>query len=181
MSPADRPSRDAERARYEQHRNDPQDARYRAFLARLCEPLAEQLRPGAVGLDYGCGPGPTLSIMFEEMGFDVACYDPFFARNEAALARAYDFITCSETVEHFFAPDIEFDRLDGLLLPGGWLGVMTEMRDDDRDFATWWYVRDPTHVCFYHPETMLWIAARFGWSLQRPRRNVTLFGKAPQH
>jgi hypothetical protein len=30
------------------------------------------------GLDYGCGPGPTLSSMFREKGFKMADYDLFF-------------------------------------------------------------------------------------------------------
>jgi hypothetical protein len=177
MAPADRPSRDAERARYESHRNDPNDEGYRAFLARLAEPLVARLAHGASGLDYGCGPGPALSMMLNEQGFSVTCYDPFFARDESALTRRYDFITCTETVEHFFVPADEFARLDRMLMPGGWLGVMTEMRDDDRDFAAWWYVRDPTHVCFYHPATMDWISRQYRWSVHRPRRNVTLFRK----
>lgn len=163
-----------ERARYETHENDPTDPRYRAFLDRLAAPLVERLAPGAEGLDYGSGPGPTLSVMLEERGFPMAVYDPFFASDAAVLERKYDFVTCTETAEHFFEPGRELDRLAGLLRPGGRLGIMTGVLHDDIDFEHWWYVRDPTHVCFYAPETFRWIAARYGWRLLAPGRNVII-------
>ncbi len=108
----------------------------------------------------------------------MSVYDPFFAPDPAVLDGSYDFITCTETVEHFFSPADEFERLNKMLRNGGWLGVMTEMRNDS-SFENWWYTRDPTHVCFYRVETMEWIALHFGWTLERPHRNVTLFRKPP--
>ena len=55
-------SAEDEKARYKLHQNNPQDTGYRAFLARLVDPLAERLGVSPLeGLDFGCGPGPTLS------------------------------------------------------------------------------------------------------------------------
>ena len=179
LSPGDRLDAAAERAHYGTHRNDPADPGYRAFLDRLAAPLVERLTPGAEGLDYGSGPGPTLSPMLEERGFPMRVYDPFFAPDEAPLRRTYDFVTCTETAEHFFRPAAEFDRLDRLLRPGGWLGVMTEWLREGAVFEGWRYARDPTHVCFYRPETMAWIAAHRGWLLESPRPGVFLFRKPP--
>jgi SAM-dependent methyltransferase len=179
MAAEDRPEASAELAHYGTHENDPADARYRGFLARLAEPLAARLAADAEGLDYGCGPGPALARMLEERGFRMAVYDPFFAPDAAVLERSYDFVTCTETAEHFFDPAEEFARLDGLLRPGGWLGVMTEPLDDARDFAGWRYARDPTHVCFYAEETLRWIAERFGWEMEVRARGVVLFRKPP--
>jgi hypothetical protein len=169
------PTPEAESARYRTHQNDPSDAAYRAFLDRLAVPLAARLSAGAEGLDYGSGPGPTLSVMLAERGFPTWVYDPFFSDDETVLGRTYDFVTCTETAEHFFDPGREFDRLQALVRPGGWLAVMTEMRREDRPFETWHYARDPTHVSFYHPETMAWLADRYGWLLERPHPNVVLF------
>lgn len=175
MAPAHHPTPDAERSEYLLHNNDPADPGYRRFLDRLCQPLVERLPPAAQGLDYGCGPGPVLAQMLAERGFPTACYDPYFAPDSSVLQRSYDFITCTETSEHFFHPRREFDRLAGLLRPGGWLGLMTEtMLSDDR-FAAWWYVSDPTHVVFYHARTLAWIADCYGWQLHTPRKNVALF------
>ena len=163
--------------RYRTHRNDPYDEGYRKFLNRLARPLLMCLGKGAKGLDYGCGPGPTLSVMFQEKGFAMDIYDPFFAPFHNVFSKSYDFITCSETAEHFFCPGAEFRRLARMLRPGGRLGVMTEMQEDDDAFVHWHYIRDPTHVSFYHIHTMEWIAREHGWNMERPEKNVVLFQK----
>jgi hypothetical protein len=178
MAPGQRPDPEAERARYDTHRNDPGDAGYRRFLDRLALPLLERMPPPARGLDYGSGPGPTLSVMLEERGYDVAMYDPFYAPDVGVLRAAYDFITCTETAEHFFDPGAEFSRLTALLKPGGFLAVMTELLHDDVEFGTWWYVRDLTHVCFYRPRTFEWIAERHGLELETVSRSV-VFLRSP--
>lgn len=177
LAPDQRLDADAERAHYGTHENDPADPRYRAFLDRLAAPLAERAPPGGDGLDFGCGPAPALAEMMRGRGFHIRVFDPFFAPDEDALRRTYDFIACSETAEHFHHPAAEFARIGGMLRPGGWLGVMTEILTDDSAFTTWRYARDPTHVSFYRGATMDWIAARFGWTLHAPARNVYLFEK----
>lgn len=167
----------AERARYELHRNRPDDPDYRNFLDRLAGPLLQRLPPAAEGLDYGSGPGPTLSVMLRERGFPMRIYDPFFAPDESALERTYDFITCTETAEHFRNPGGEFHRLDRLLRPGGWLGIMTGLIESDEGFSDWHYPRDPTHVCFLKRETADWIARRHSWEAAYPAKDVVLFKK----
>ena len=169
-----------ELARYLLHENSPEDRRYREFLSRLTDHLIPKLQPGAQGLDFGSGPGPTLSVILEERGFAMELYDPFFAPNTAPLERTYDFITCTETVEHFYQPAKEFHLIDRLLRCNAWLGIMTEILESDENFANWWYHREPTHVCFYKQETMEWIATQYDWKLDCPRKNVTLFYK-PEH
>lgn len=175
MDPADRVTREEELRQYQTHHNDPNDLRYRTFLNRLATPLSAVLAPGAIGLDYGCGPGPTLSVMLRARGFPTAEYDPFFAPDDALLDRHYDFIACTETAEHFAAPFVEFTRMFGMLRPGGVLAVMTQMVRDDEPFETWRYARDPTHRSFYRPETMQWIATCFHRRLEMPEPSVALF------
>lgn len=168
----------AERARYLLHENDPEDAGYRGFLNRLAKPLMDKLEPGREGLDYGCGPGPALARMLTEAGHTVRLYDPFFHPDASALERTYDFIVCTETVEHFHRPAREFARLNALLRPGGWLGIMTCFLIDEGRFANWHYRRDPTHVVFYRPETFHHIAASLGWHCEIPVRDVALMRKS---
>ena len=170
-------SPEAELARYLLHENSPEDYRYREFLSRLTNHLILKLQPGAKGLDFGSGPGPTLSVMLAEAGFAMDIYDPYFAPDAAPLEQTYDFITCTETVEHFYQPAEEFYQFDQMLRRSGWLGIMTEMLESDVNFASWWYHSEPTHVCFYKRETMAWIAAQYGWKVEYPRKNVTLFYK----
>jgi hypothetical protein len=175
MDPADHVTREEELQHYHSHRNDPNDLRYRAFLDRLAQPLAAVIPSGASGLDYGCGPGPTLSVMLRGRGYPTAEYDPYFFPDAALLDLQYDFITCTETAEHFVAPLEEFARMFGMLRPHGVLGVMTQMVRETEAFESWRYARDPTHVCFYRPGTMRWIAARFQRRLRMPEASVALF------
>lgn len=175
VHPQDRPDPEAERAQYRLHENDPDDPRYRAFLAQLTGPLVERLAPGAAGLDFGCGPGPAIGPMLQAAGFRVRDYDPIFRPDAAALRDRYDFVACTEVAEHFHAPGAAFARLAGLLRPGGWLGVMTLLLQAETDLAHWAYARDPTHVAFYRPRTLRWIAARHGWRLTTDGRRIALF------
>lgn len=165
-----------ERAHYDQHENDPADERYLAFLDRLAGPLAERLPEGASGLDFGCGPGPAMDRLFHPKGFELAYYDPFYAPDEMLLTRSWDFITASEVIEHLRAPRESFRQLDRLLVPGGVLGVMTEFLTD-QDFGEWWYPRDPTHINFYAPDTLRWIAHWLGHDLEIPGPGVALLAK----
>ncbi len=160
---------------YDLHDNNPQDEGYRRFLSRLTNPLLERLKPGASGLDFGCGPGPALAVMLREEGMDMALYDPFFYPDSSALEHRYDFITCTEVVEHLHCPAEVFRRLDKLLKPGGWLGVMTCFQTDDHRFTNWHYRRDPTHIVFYRQSTMAWLAQAYGWALEIPGKDVALF------
>lgn len=168
---------DEERAVYELHDNDVGDAGYRRFLSKLAGPLLERIQPGALGLDYGCGPGPALAAMLGEGGCDVRLYDPFFANDPAVLACTYDFVVCTETAEHFQRPGEQFERLDALLRPGGWLGVMTCFQTDDARFAGWHYRRDPTHVVFYREHTLRYVASMYGWRCEVVAKDVVLFQK----
>ncbi|MFO8142554.1 MAG: class I SAM-dependent methyltransferase [Marinobacter sp.] len=177
MEPGCRLSVDAERAVYALHDNQPGDVGYRRFLAKLSGPLIEQLASGARGLDFGCGPGPALATMLEEAGFSVALYDPFFHPERSVLSRRYDFITCTEVVEHLHRPAEVFRQLDALLKPGGWLAIMTCFQTDDDRFDHWHYRRDPTHVVFYREQTFAWLANHYGWRLEIPRKDVVLVQK----
>jgi SAM-dependent methyltransferase len=162
LDPAQRLDAEAELAHYRLHRNDPDDPAYRGFLDRLAAPLLERLEAPSSGLDFGCGPGPALAAMLREAGHDVELYDVFFAPDPAVLLRRYDFVTCTETIEHFHDPAAEFRRLDTLLRPGGWLGLMTGMLSDGIDFRAWHYRRDPTHVVFYRRATLRYLASLRG-------------------
>ena len=168
------PGGNEEKAHYDRHRNSMDDPGYRRFLARLAEPLIDRLAPGSHGLDFGCGPAPVLAAMLREAGHETVLYDPFYAPDRTVLTHPRDFITCSETAEHFHDPAGEFERLVSLLRPGGWLAVMTCFQNDDTRFADWHYRRDPTHVVFYRAETFLHIARTHGLACEIPRKDVVL-------
>lgn len=171
-------SPEAERAEYDKHRNSPEDAGYRKFLNRLFIPINDRLSPDSHGLDFGSGPGPTLSVIFEEAGCNMSLYDPFYAPDNNILKGQYDFITASEVVEHLHNPAAEFDLLWSILKPGGWFGIMTKLALDKEAFSKWHYKSDPTHVCFFSKETMDWLAAKWNAEHVHIGRDVDLFKKS---
>jgi SAM-dependent methyltransferase len=180
MHPADRLTPMAEILRYYEHENDGSDPRYVGFLRRLADPLRDRLAPGACGLDFGCGPVPALAELLTAQGFPTVAFDPLFRPDDALLQAQYDFVACSEVVEHLHQPGLVFQQLASLLRPDGVIGVMTRFRGTEAPFADWWYRRDPTHVCFFSEPTMRWIAQRHGWSVAFPAPNVTLMAVPPR-
>ncbi|MBI4849677.1 MAG: class I SAM-dependent methyltransferase [Nitrospirae bacterium] len=177
VPPNERLTRAEEKARYDLHRNDPYDPRYRGFLSRLAGPILERVPVGSEGLDFGCGPGPALAMMLHEKGRPMTVYDPFYAPDDAVWSRTYDFITATEVVEHLYRPGEELDRLFRVLRPGGWLGIMTKKLSDHENLHNWCYMRDPTHVCFFGLEAFEYISAYWNASLEMPGSNVFLFQK----
>ncbi len=170
-------SADEEKAVYDDHQNSAADPRYRRFLDRLFTPMSLCLAPNSFGLDFGSGPGPTLSVMFEEAGHRMEVYDPFYASDTKPLQQRYDFITASEVVEHLHFPRRELDRLWSCLKPGGWLGIMTKRVIDREAFSHWHYKDDLTHVGFTSIETFRWLAAHWQATMTVPANDVVLFGK----
>ena len=166
-----------EKERYLEHENIIEDEGYRNFLSRLSNPLIEKLLPSSKGLDFGCGHGPALADILTKDGFDVDLYDPYFFPNESIFLKKYDFITCTETAEHFFEPAKEFKTFDKLLNKSGWLGVMTNTLTTDDAFDSWYYRRDPTHVVFYAEKAFEVIAMQRGWNCEIVTKDVVLFYK----
>ena len=91
-------------------------------------------------------------------------YDLYFHDDRELLNQQYDYIACSETAEHFKEPYAEFKQLFNLLKPNGKLYIMTDRFEESRDFGSWFYKTDPTHVFLYHEKAFEWIRDEFGFS-----------------
>ncbi len=173
-------SAEDEKATYDLHENDAKDQGYRQFLSRLSTPLLEKLDSKQKGLDFGCGPGPTLSILLEERGHKVDLYDPIYYNDSSIFYRSYDFICATEVVEHLHEPNKVFITLFKMLKYGGWLGIMTKMVIDEDAFRQWHYIRDMTHICFYSKSTFEYLAQRFNAELSFAANDVILLNKKKQ-
>lgn len=171
------PTADEEINRYHEHNNNPENKGYKKFLKKLYVEMEPYLSKNMKGLDYGAGPGPVLAMLMEEKGYDIDIYDPFFHPNKDIYENNYDFITCTEVVEHFHNPREEFDKIENILKSDGWLGVMTSMLDSWKKFPSWHYHSDYTHVVFYSKKTMKWIANKYSWECIFPKKNIVLFHK----
>lgn len=165
----------AEKAEYDLHQNSPSDERYRKFLSRLLDPVLAHLSSDSRGLDFGSGPGPTLSGMFEEAGHKMSIYDPFYSPDETPLSSTYDFVTASEVVEHFRNPRKDLDRLWSCVRAGGVLGIMTKLALGKSEFAHWHYKNDRTHVCFFSRETLGWLSLKWNANLTFVGQDVAMF------
>lgn len=165
----------SEKSRYELHNNSPNTPGYIEFLSRATEPLVKNLSPGARGLDFGCGPGPTIAYIMSQLGFVVENYDPFFYPKIFDNNEKFDFIICTETLEHMFNPISELNKISELIVPGGYIAFMTEIYCKTISFEEWWYLRDPTHVSLFQDKTFKWIALHFGWRLIFEGKNVRIF------
>lgn len=150
-------SHEEERIRYESHQNNCEDLRYQNFVKPLVEAITQRLSQNALGLDYGCGPGPVVTKLLRDQGYQIELYDPFFHKNPHVLQKKYDFIFCSEVAEHFNHPAKEFKKLRDLLNPSGFLFVFTHLLTSQIEFKDWYYKNDPTHVSFYSKESLQWI------------------------
>tara|TARA_Y100000588_G_C13993442_1_gene812517 strand:+ start:193 stop:843 length:651 start_codon:yes stop_codon:yes gene_type:complete len=171
------PSIETEKAQYDLHENRPDDLNYQNFLNRLAEPLLEKLNPNSSGLDFGCGPGPTLSLILEEAGHRVSIYDPIYHPDINLLSQSYDFITATEVFEHLHQPAKDLKVLFNALHTGGWLGIMTKRVLDKESFTKWHYIQDHTHVCFWSETTFQWLSKKWGSSVEFPGSDIVLIQK----
>lgn len=171
-------SAEDEKAFYDHHENDSDDAGYRRFLGRTWLPLLERLSPTQKGLDFGCGPGPTISVMADEVGIAMENYDLYYFPHEALLENQYDFITMTEVIEHVADAQGLLARLDVMMKPGSCLAVMTKRVLSQAAFAHWHYKQDLTHICFYSQATFEWIAKELNWQLEVIDKDVVFFTKA---
>jgi SAM-dependent methyltransferase len=167
-----------EKTIYDYHENNPDDLNYRKFLSRLAEPLEQHLPKNAKGLDFGCGPGPTLSLMFEEKEHEMRLFDKFYHPDESILSESYDFIVMTEVIEHLKNPSFVLNQLHSLLKERGYLGIMTKLYSEKIDFKKWYYATDPTHICFYSKETFRWLCGELPLKLLfSDQDNVVILGK----
>jgi len=175
-----------EKTQYDYHQNDPDNDGYRQFLSRTFAPLLKELTKlkqqtkfssSAEGLDFGCGSGPTLSVMAEEAGISISNYDLYYFNFPELLNRQYDFVTMTEVIEHIADADKLLKQLDSLLKPNAILAVMTKRLIDREHFKKWHYKNDPTHIRFYSIETFQWIAEKLNWRLEIIDQDVVFFYK----
>jgi hypothetical protein len=164
--------------RYSLHNNNSEDPGYQKFLNKLLIPLENFLPEKFSSLDFGCGPGPTLSGLLKNKGGTVFNYDPIFFNDKSVLQSRYNVVTATEVVEHFKTPDLDWDLLVSLVLPGGLLGIMTQFLNEDIDYDKWWYKNDPTHIGFYNEKSVSYLASKYQLEIiYNDKISVVLFRK----
>ena len=82
-----------------------------------------------------------------------------------------------EVIEHFHHPKKEFELLFNLLKPGGKLYCKTDLFSESKNFDSWGYKNDPTHVFFYHQKSILWIQKNIGFTSVKIDGRLIVFEK----
>lgn len=177
VNPEQRLDTEAEKAHYDMHENDPTDEGYRRFLSRVADPILKRIEPASHGIDFGCGPGPTLSLMLEEQGHTMSLYDIYYHPDNSVLEKQYDLMTSTEVIEHLYDPDSVWQQWLNLVKPGGWIGLMTKLVINVEAFANWHYKNDPTHVVFFSRNTFQYLAERDQLELEFIGNDVILLRK----
>ncbi len=166
------PSVNEEIKRYSEHKNGIEYPGYVEFLNQAIEPALPHISGDMKGLDYGCGPTPTLSLLLKRQGYKCDDYDPLFFPE--ITDKVYDYIFATECFEHFFLPGKEIQRIYEMLGPQGFLIIMTEPWRTEEAFSSCYYARDNTHVSFYHSRTFEFIAEKFGF-VSHKSNNLRVF------
>ncbi|KAG5506356.1 hypothetical protein JIQ42_07974 [Leishmania sp. Namibia] len=164
----------AEKALYDLHDDNPDDPGYQKFLSRAAMPLADYFssayshdeRPcQRRGLDFGCGRAQALAKMLSTApyNFSMDVYDLYYFPEKKHCLDCeghYDFITATEVVEHLQNPLSAFRTLWRCIRPdGGVLVIMTKrVLGTIERFRNWHYIRDPTHITFFHTASFQWLA-----------------------
>lgn len=162
-----------ERDRYLFHNNSLLNAGYKNYLERFWQGFISFLSPTEFDkklvssvLDWGSGPDPAFAKLLDNKGYDVSFYDPFFASKLPKKGTLFDCITGIEVVEHFYEPSRDFMLITSFLADGGYLVVATHiLPSDPKDFDSWWYRQDSTHVSFYTELSLRYLGERSGLEL----------------
>ena len=162
-APEFHPTPEAENARYQLHQNDVLDLDYQKFLKPVVDVVLREQSPQSQGLDFGSGRASVIAHLLRQKNYQITEFDPLFFPNEQILYSRFDYITCTEVVEHFKQPRKSFDNLLKLLKPGGKLYLKTSLTDSISDFSKWYYHRDSTHVSFYNEKSLEYI--KQNWAL----------------
>lgn len=166
-----------EKRRYMLHRNNIENEGYVTFLRQAIDPALRYIDSGMKGLDFGCGPSPVLAMLLDQINVRCQYYDPFFF--PTIDGSGFDFVFSTECVEHFNHPRKTFERMDALIKKGGYLVLMTSLWNNLRKFPAWYYKNDPTHVAFYHPDTLGFLAKHFHYEfLYNDGKRVAIFKKS---
>ncbi len=167
-------------ARYSTHNNNHNDQGYLEFLGKFVTPLKKYVSPKFKALDFGCGPGPTLSLLLEEIGGLATNYDPlFFPDTLLLIPNFYDVVTSTEVVEHFKTPRKDWQTLISLVKDNGVIAIMTLFYSSEIDYEKWWYKNDHTHIVFYQQKTFEYIAREFNLEiLYNDKKSIIIFKKA---
>ena len=180
-----------QKERYLLHDNSLANAGYRSFLKDFADTALNQSRallgaPPATIFDYGCGNGALIELLqTNKKDFllpadtEIRGWDPLFAPAAQPFPGGADLVLCLEVAEHFENPAEGFAGLSRACKRGGLLAVRTLFApESEREFKSWWYKEDPTHVSFYTQKALTLCAKDAGFEPCGIYNNCSIFRAA---
>ncbi|MDA7817524.1 class I SAM-dependent methyltransferase [Sulfurimonas sp.] len=167
-----------EKKHYDKHHNNLESLGYVKMFEDLVDEFVNPLHVKRA-LDFGCGEGEVLPIVLERNSVSCDRYDLFYFPEKVYENKKYDLICSTEVFEHLQNP---LEMLKQLLLhveEGGYILLMSNFHpDNDEEFLKWWYIRDITHIGFFHLETFEYIAKKLNLEIVKHNsKNTIMFKK----
>lgn len=151
-----------EKNQYDQHNNSLENEGYVKMFDDFLDFTLESLHI-KTALDFGSGPTPVLTELLKRRGHIVNHFDKFYQPKKVYENKFYDLITATEVFEHLENPKEILSTLAKHLNPNGIISLMTLFHTNKQeDFLKWWYRRDPTHITFFTPKSIEFMASECG-------------------
>lgn len=169
-----------EKKQYDQHQNSLSNEGYVKMFEDFLDFFWKDILVNSPHvLDFGSGPTPVLSTLIQKRGALVSCYDKFYQPDTIFDRHTYDLITSTEVFEHLENPLETLQLLAQHLNTKGYIAIMTLFHDNSMEnFWKWWYRRDPTHIIFYTPLSLISLAKKCGLEMiKTDNKRIALFRK----
>jgi 2-polyprenyl-3-methyl-5-hydroxy-6-metoxy-1,4-benzoquinol methylase len=103
-----------------------------------------------------------------------ASHDPLYGIFADMGGEKFDIIVACEVFEHLRDIQKEIRLISRLLKPDGLVYVHTQLYDDVKDFPSWWYIKDLTHINFFCEKTMQTMADMMGKKIYSANKKDTV-------
>lgn len=150
---------DQERKRYDLHDNSIENKGYLEFLDKIVTIITHSFPQDSTILDFGSGANAVLEGILGNKGFHCDSFDPLFnlrCNNDTLI---YDIIVVCEVIEHLRLLQNELSFIKQRLKPDGIVIIRTQLYPDADKFLNWWYIQDLTHINFFSPVTITFVAS----------------------
>jgi SAM-dependent methyltransferase len=166
-------SAEEEKLRYSKHTNTLENSAYVAYLSAVAHQALSLPALSPSVLDFGSGPQQVLADILAKRGVKCVSHDPLYGITAKDSDGQYDIIVACEVFEHLRDLNGELAFITQRVKPGGYLYVHTQMYDTIKDFASWWYLKDVTHINFFCETTMRMVAKKLGMALLSTNKKDT--------
>jgi SAM-dependent methyltransferase len=175
-----------EKYRYSKHTNVRGDTKYTAYLSRIADDILSLPVQSPAVLDFGSGHDQVLAYVLQARGVACVSHDPMYGLDAAGADRRFDIIVACEVFEHLRDIRKEIRCIARLVKTGGFVYVHTLLYNNVQDLASWWYIKDVTHINFFCEKTLGIVAEMTGMKIRSTNKKDTVvlesnrIKKAPQ-